>query len=222
MTPAPDPDRLVLDNLRLAWHEARRLRRICPAIARLPDEDACAAGVLGLVRAARLYDPSRGYAFSTFATYLIRHQVQEEALKAGVISLPSTMRSHDRSRIKPHILAAANRAMSPMASIVPGRGRGRGSPSEAAEAILLDRQDTTLADHEDREDDAYRVRRLLAVLPRRYRRVMERVYLDGASRQQVAREMGLSRTRIGQIVTEAVERMRREVAVARPRGGLNP
>jgi RNA polymerase sigma factor (sigma-70 family) len=71
-------DRMVSGNLRLVWPVARKMARAIERSAAIDIEDLLQAGVIGLHRAAELFDPTRGYAFSTYAFNWIRHAIQKE------------------------------------------------------------------------------------------------------------------------------------------------
>lgn len=64
-------DRLICCNLRLVVHVAKRFQRMG-----LPMEDLVQDGNLGLIRAVGKFDPTRGYRFSTYATWWIRQSIQ--------------------------------------------------------------------------------------------------------------------------------------------------
>jgi RNA polymerase primary sigma factor len=64
-------DRMVRANLRLVVNIAR-----CYAGKGLPLEDLIAEGNLGLMRAAELYDPSRGVRFSTYAGHWVKQSIR--------------------------------------------------------------------------------------------------------------------------------------------------
>lgn len=71
LPPLTDDERATVEaNLGLVW-------RIV-TLTRIPDleaDDAFQDGVLGLMRAAQLFDPSKGFAFSTYADAWIRQTV---------------------------------------------------------------------------------------------------------------------------------------------------
>ena len=63
---------LVQEALHLPKREARRWRHL-----RLDQEDLVADGYLGLVRAARRYDPSHGVPFTAFARHYVRGAITD-------------------------------------------------------------------------------------------------------------------------------------------------
>jgi RNA polymerase sigma factor (sigma-70 family) len=64
-------EKLILSNIRLVVSIARHYRN-----RGLPYSDVIQEGVLGLDRAARKFDPERGYRFSTYATLWIKQAIQ--------------------------------------------------------------------------------------------------------------------------------------------------
>ena len=100
-------DRMVASNLRLVAHVVDRY----PRPPQLSFEDALQAGAVGVVRAAELFDPARGYKFSTFAYWWIRQALTHELDRSSTIRLPSNvasaMRGANHGSVSPEQLAAA-------------------------------------------------------------------------------------------------------------------
>jgi len=66
----PEHWQIVLDNTGLVWRHVNRMRLVESC-----REDAYQDGLLGLLRAAMLFDPDRGYTFATYADAWIRQYI---------------------------------------------------------------------------------------------------------------------------------------------------
>jgi len=71
---------LVSSHLGLAQSLAGRVHRQLPFVE---FDDLLAAGVEGLLQAARRYDPSHGHAFSTFAYYRVRGAIYDSIRRSA-------------------------------------------------------------------------------------------------------------------------------------------
>lgn len=72
--------RFVEFHFRLTWFWARRLVRWF----RMEYEDAQQTACIGLIEAARRFDPDRGYQFSTYAYYWMRNACQKYGVQCGL------------------------------------------------------------------------------------------------------------------------------------------
>jgi RNA polymerase sigma factor (sigma-70 family) len=82
-------NQLACHNLRLIAHTWRRHRSALPLEAEAT-ADALQEAAIGLLRAAEMFDPSRGYRFSTYATFWVRRGFTEhQRSQQRLIRLPS-------------------------------------------------------------------------------------------------------------------------------------
>lgn len=108
MTEEPDDDTLSglpSDDLRirardcLVLHNQRLVHKMVPRYLEqgLDYDDLFQHGVLGLIRAARKFDPAKGFKFSTYATWWIRQSISRAIADEGaVIRIPVHM--HEQMR----------------------------------------------------------------------------------------------------------------------------
>lgn len=188
-------DRLVTDNLRFARWVAAHHRRQSPLARRLSEDDLHAAALLGLVQASRQFDPARGVRFVTYAYRVCLTAMQRAARHAGVVSLPSTVVQGSASAETMALLAPVFRTT---CGPFPPARRRHARPTVAPVADEL----------------CDRVRRALLDLPRAWREAVVWHYLEGLTMGEIAARKGVTRTRIGQIIKSARERLRRNGGAA--------
>lgn len=181
-------DALILAYRPLVAAVVRRLR--LPRMATLDDDDLVSLGTVGLVEAARRYDPTRG-SFAAFATPRIRGAILDAVREAS--GTPPYRRSN-----RPGTVPAQTSLHSPV-------------PHQDDELALID----IVADPHAAgafDEAEWRVlaahERLLASLTPRERTVLDRLYRDGCRAVQVARALGVSESRIAQIHARALARLR--------------
>ncbi len=134
-------------------------------------DDLAQEGMLGLLRAARRFDPGRGLQFSTFAYHHIVGAVKDAIRRRGgepvCLSLDEPLSGDDGGT---------------MADFLPAPDADMDGDMEAS--------------------------RLLGLLPPRERTVVEAIVMGDLSAREVAPVLGVSRIRVWQIKSRALERMR--------------
>jgi RNA polymerase sigma factor (sigma-70 family) len=217
--------KMIESNLRLVISIARRYRN-----RGLPFGDIIQEGCLGLDRAARKFDPDRGFRFSTYATLWIRQAIQRGISGAGsTIRLPPQVAEH---RAK----ARGARIADPDATYIEMAEQFETTPQlieralDAAEVVTsIDRFVSADDDYTrtllDTFADPYAedpwealpepvtgLYRALEELPPQQRRVIELRFGFGGepplSLAEVAEEMGLSTTTVQTAQREALKELR--------------
>lgn len=215
----------VAHNMGLVYEIAKRF-----AHRGMDRDDLAQEGALGLMRAAATFDPARGFKFSTYASWWVRHHMQRACDdRAGMVHVPVWAKERVRRvvRQRARFRAAAGRdpdagelaaltgctadeqaevertarlAVSSLDDPVLGDGTTRVSMLAAA---APDATDELRAD----ERRAF-ARRLLEALPDRERFVLERRVSGGEETlADIARDFDLSRERVRQIEASAIARL---------------
>jgi RNA polymerase sigma factor for flagellar operon FliA len=217
-------DRLICDHADDVKKVVMRMARRCPTW--VPREDLVSAGMVGLIEAADRYDPSRDEVFWAFAEHRIRGAVLDE-LRRGDI-LPRRVRQLARR------IAAVLRKLEHASGRAPTDGE---VASELGMSIESYREDTwavrnhhvgplddaarTLVDHaasapDDAADHNHtlaRVRDALATLDARDVRILGMHFLEELSFSQIAADLGVTPSRVCQLLWRAIDRLRGTLGV---------
>lgn len=203
--------RLVEGNLRFVVSYAKRYRGLG-----VPFLDLIHEGNLGLMEAARRFDPDRNVKFITYAVWWIRQAITHAlSLQSRPISMPQ--------KVPAGMAAAGGRGDVSLNDRLSG-GTDEDEGPELGE--MLEATDAPVDEELMRQGMAERVRSVLGELDAKEREVMALRFgldRDGEMRtlQEIGRTLDLSRERIRQIEARAKEKLRRSERASELRSYLN-
>jgi len=222
----------IEEGQRMVQSLASKIARKIPM--RIDREDLVAYGQLGLAEAARDYDPSRGAQFTTFAYYRIRGAIYD-----GVSKMSWTSRArYNRFRyeqIANEALREVNESspLSDNQSLDENATWLHGTAEKLALVYLIGNSREEAASLDQAIEDpaeqpearvanrelAMKLRELVDTLPPTERRLIHKIYFDGATLQDAASLLGISKSWASRIHARTLEQLAmrlRQIGVSGP------
>lgn len=237
---ASEREALIEAHLAQVRYIADRLAaKLPPSVDR---DDLIGAGVLGLLDAVEKFDPARGVMFKTYAEMRVRGAMLDSlrhldwaprSIRQRAREVENAIRTieqeHSRPAKEEEIAAALNISVADFQMLLTElhgltvTGLDRDDDDEAGlrpQQIADDPQRTPLAFFERSE-----VRTLLSTavdrLPERERQVVSLYYLEELTMKEVGAVLGVTESRVSQIHTQAVLRLRASLSPIYQSGALN-
>lgn len=194
----------------MVYSLAHRLRRELSLRGEI--DDLVAFGFGGLLEAERRFDPARGVRFRTFAYYRVRGAMLDGVRKMA--HLPR--RAHERHQVEDEAeLTAApmalDRAFTRISGSLTTGSVLQGELSQPSPEAALLKQESIAG--------------LLAALPAlspRHRAVVRGHYFEGRSLDDIARELGVSKSWASRLHTQALRQLRRALGGAERKSAKQP
>jgi RNA polymerase sigma factor for flagellar operon FliA len=231
LRPVEERDRLVEQYLPLVRYVVARLPVTMPAS--LDKDDFFSVGVMGLMQAAATFDPARGASFKTFAYTAIRGAILDEVRKHDPVprGRRDRLRRMERASAKLHAELDREPTLAELATVLgstegeldedlqalhtsrtlslddggssDGEGESGGGLGQQLAAIVADPS----ADADLRESKE-RLAKAIAELPETDRHVVVLYYHEQLFLKEIGEILGVSESRVSQILTRAIERLR--------------
>lgn len=227
MATVSSTDTLILQNLGLV-HVI-----VGDNIARVPAhvlrDDLTSAGMLGLVLAARSYDETRGVPFGRWAAMRIRGAVTDELRSMDWAGRSVRPRARAIEAARNQLASHLGRSprdceVAELLKLEVGEVEATDADVHRASVLSLNAftpdyvadliPDTDCGAEQAAvgRDHLAELRAAVAELPPKLQRVIQASYLDGQTMAPIAAEMGVTESRVSQLRTQAVRRLRNTLA----------
>jgi RNA polymerase sigma factor for flagellar operon FliA len=187
-TPPPSTYELEIEQWEaLVWYVVNRLKPRLPHS--VSEEELFSAGMVGLLKASRSYDASRGAEFKTYAYHRIRGAMLDELRSLDY--LPRSMREKAREQ-----------GTTPPAVV------GLPTDEDGSDSLEVHSQAEGAIENEEL-GEALQV--AILSLPEKMRVVMHMYYNEGQRMREIGEILHLTESRVSQIHSAAVARLRRDL-----------
>ncbi len=234
----PEARTQLLDRyLGLVHHVARQVAVRVSDVVEV--DDLVSAGTIGLVQALESFDLSRGLAFSTYAMRRIRGAILDELRSRDWVPRSVRAKGRQMAAIVAQLEGRLGRAPEPQevaralsldmetywhwreevdgAVLVSLEGSMTVEHSESTslEETLSNSAAALPGDGLDQQETVASIRRAIALLPPKERTVLALYYYEELNLRQIAEVLHVTESRISQIRTQALKRLRQQMAGSR-------
>jgi RNA polymerase sigma factor for flagellar operon FliA len=193
---------------------------------RVDRDDLVAYGEVGLAEAARDFDPQQGVNFTTFAYHRVRGAIYDGLSKMSWISRSQYRRLKYRQMSNEVLAAEATAAQSPAASpeeesrwlrnvthklaivFFASQGADEGG---IRDSTLEDPQAATASTIVAQQEVVLKLHELISTLPAIEERLIRKVYFEGATLQEAARSLGMSKSWASRLHAKSLEQLARSL-----------
>jgi RNA polymerase sigma factor for flagellar operon FliA len=229
-------DALLRENLSLVHHVARQLSRSLAAEADF--DELVSAGTLGLMTALKSFDARRGLAFSTFAVPRIRGSILDELRRQDHVPRSVRRKARDIARARELLMRQFGR-MPEDSELAGALGtdvttlwrwqaevegavhlsltstEGDDGSTVPSRAEFLSNDEEGADERLSREDEVGLLREAILQLNDQERTVLSLYYFEELKSAEIAEVLGISESRISQIRSKALGRLRTQLAPMR-------
>jgi RNA polymerase sigma factor for flagellar operon FliA len=215
---------LMSEGQSLVYSLAARIYRSVPV--RVDLDDLISYGEVGLAEAAREFDPEQGVRFTTFAYYRVRGAIYD-----GLAKMTWTSRARFRrlryQRMANEVLAANAEQASGSDSSVEDEATWFRNVTEELSVVYLTSQmgpETGISDSAIEDSSASTASTIVAqreisqklvelvdALPRIEQRLIRTIYFDGATLQEAANLLGISKSWASRLHAKVLEQLARSL-----------
>jgi len=231
---AAERDRMVEQYLPLVRYLVARLPVTMPAS--LDRDDFYSVGVMGLMHAAGTYDPTRGASFKTFAYTAIRGAILDEVRKHDPVprNRRDRLRKMERASSALHAQFDREPTLGELAVVLGcteadldsdlqalhtcrtlSLDEQHGSEEDAGSLVsqIASDESPDPGDHADERESVELLTKAIAQLPETDRHVVVLYYHEQLYLKEIGTILGVTESRVSQILTRAVERLRMKLRV---------
>ena len=222
-----DPEQLILKHMPMVKRVAIHLKARIPPFMEL--DELIQVGMVGLIEAARAFDPGKGHEFEHFALSRVRGSILDEVRRQSF--LPRSAVAFNRSESEAlHVLAAELGRTPTQAELAQYMGkdmdefqkeRGHAKRFETfSMEVVSDEVMSMPADRGQQPDIQVEEAEFMQAvveaidhLPEREKLVMSLYYVEELNLKEIGEVLGVTESRVSQILSTVVKKLRSQLQV---------